>query len=60
MTEIIIRAILGLFIYYAAPEIAIQKWKFLKNTKKFIALSFKLVGVSILISSGIKLFIQFF
>ena len=53
MIGIILKIILGLFIFLALPEIICKKWKIKKNTKKFINVTCKIIGVAVFIYVGI-------
>jgi hypothetical protein len=56
MTGIIIKAIVGLFIWLVLPELINKKMKSKKNTKSFIRISCSLIGIVILVFTGIDFF----
>jgi len=56
MTGIIIKAIVGLFIWLVLPELINKKMKSKKNTKSFISISCSLIGIVILVFTGIDFF----
>jgi hypothetical protein len=55
MVIIILKFILGLFVYLALPEIVCKKWKFKKGTKKFVNITCKIVGVAMFVFAGVDL-----
>lgn len=57
MTMIIIKIILGLFIFLALPEIICRKWKIKKDTKRFVKITCKIIGFAVFIYVGID-FVQ--
>jgi uncharacterized YccA/Bax inhibitor family protein len=56
MTGIIIKAILGLFVYMVLPTLICKKRKYKKNTPQyFVHIVCKIVGVLMLVFAGIDL-----
>ena len=52
MTTIIIKALLGLFIWLFLPDLLIKKTKSKKRQKQFINIACMLVGILILVFAG--------
>jgi hypothetical protein len=62
MVAIIIKVILGLFIWLALEEILSKQLKLKKSTKKFVSLSCKIAGLAVVLFAGIdfvKLLLSF-
>jgi ribosomal protein S19 len=57
MTIIIIKIILGLFVFLALPEIICKKWKISKDTKRFVNITCKIIGFAFFVYAGID-FVQ--
>jgi len=55
MIDVIIKVIIGLFIYLVLPEIICKKWKIKKGTKKFVSITCKILGTAVFIFSGVDL-----
>lgn len=55
MFVIVLKLILGLFIWLALPEIIFSQKRFKKNTKLFIKITCKILGLLVLIYVGIDL-----
>jgi hypothetical protein len=53
MTGIILRAIIGLFIWLMLPQIIFKSGKFNKNTKTFVNITCRIIGIVIFVFSGI-------
>jgi hypothetical protein len=55
MTTIIIKALLGLFIWLVLGEILCKQFKLKKNTKTFVNIACKIVGIAVVVFAGIDL-----
>jgi hypothetical protein len=55
ITGIIIKALLGLFIWLVLGQILCKQLKLKKNTKTFVNIACKIVGIAIVIFAGIDL-----
>jgi hypothetical protein len=53
ITGIIIKALLGLFIWLVLGQILCKQFKLKKNTKTFVNTACKIVGIAIVIFAGI-------
>lgn len=53
MVGVIIKAIIGLFVWLMLPQIIYKQRKFKKNTKTFINIVFKIIGIAVIIFAGI-------
>jgi len=55
MTGIIIKALIGLFIWLVLGQIICKQFKLKKNIKIFINISCKIVGIAVVVFSSIDL-----
>lgn len=56
MVEILIKVLIGLFIYIALPSLICKKKKYKKNTwQHFVNLACKIVGVAVMVYAGFDL-----
>lgn len=53
MITIIIKALVGLFIWLVFGEILCKQCKLKKNAKKFVNIACKIVGIAIVVIAGI-------
>jgi len=56
MVEVIIKVLIGLFIYLALPSLICKKRKYKKNTwQHFVNLACKIVGIAVMVYAGFDL-----
>jgi len=56
MTGVIIKAILGLFVWMVLPGLIYKKRKYKKNTPQYFAnITCKIVGIAMIVFAGIDL-----
>ena len=55
MTEIVIKVLLGLFVWLVFGQILCKQFKLKKDTKTFIDITCKIVGILMIVYAGIDL-----
>ena len=56
MVEVLIKVLIGLFIYIALPSIICKKRMYKKNTwQHFVNLACKIIGVAVMVYAGFDL-----
>lgn len=56
MVGVLIKVLIGLFIYIALPSIICKKRKYKKNTwQHFVNLACKIIGVAVMVFAGLDL-----
>lgn len=55
MTGIIVKVLIGLFIWLVLGQIICKQFKLKKNTKIFVNISCKIVGIAVVVFSSIDL-----